>query len=106
MQHLDKPREIPIHQSANRPHLILGGDRELVLFAGLSAACLAFTLASLMGIILGLILWFISVAVLSRMGKADPMLRHAYLRHLRYRPFYLAKGHVRSQCSATPKNWR
>src|SRR5215471_773419 len=106
MQHLDKPREIPIHQSANRPHLILGGDRELVLFAGLSAACLAFTLASLMGILLGLIVWFISVAVLSRMGKADPMLRHAYLRHLRYRRFYLAKGHVHSQSSATPKNWR
>lgn len=106
MQHLDKPREIPIHQSANRPHLILGGDRELVLLAGLTAACLAFTLASLMGIFLGLIIWFISVAVLSRMGKADPMLRHAYLRHLRYRPFYFAKGHVRSQSSATPKNWR
>jgi type IV secretory pathway TrbD component len=80
MQHLDKPREIPIHQSANRPHLILGGDRELVLFAGLTAACLAFTLASVMGILLGLVVWFVSVAVLSRMGKADPMLRHVYLR--------------------------
>src|SRR5215469_14223957 len=106
MQHLDKPREIPIHQSGNRPHLILGGDRELVLFAGLTSACLAFTLASLIGILLGLVLWFTSVAVLSRMGKADPMLRHVYVRHLRYRAFYLAKGYVRSQCSVTPKNWR
>ena len=106
MQHLDKPRETPIHQSANRPHLILGGDRELVLFAGLTAACLAFTLASVTGILLGLVVWFVSVAVLSRMGKADPMLRHVYLRHLRYRSFYLAKGRVRSQCSVTPKSWR
>jgi len=106
MQHLDKPREIPIHQSANRPHLILGGDRELVLFAGLTASCLAFTLASLTGIILGLIFWFLSVAVLSRMGKADPMLRHVYLKHVRYRPFYLAKSHIRSQGSSLPKSWR
>ncbi len=27
----DRPREITIHQSANRPNQILGGDRELVL---------------------------------------------------------------------------
>jgi len=106
MQDLDKPREIPIHQSANRPHLILGGDRELVLFAGLTAACLAFTLASLTGMILGLLFWFLSVAVLSRMGKADPMLRHVYLKHLRYRPFYFAKSHIRSQGSSVPKSWR
>jgi type IV secretion system protein VirB3 len=106
MDHLDKPRETLIHQSANRPHLILGGDRELVLFAGLTAACLAFTLASLVGIVVGLVFWLASVAVLSRMGKADPMLRHVYLRHLRYKPFYLAKSSVHSQIAPTPKNWR
>src|SRR5262245_39361785 len=102
----DKPREVPIHQSANRPHLILGGDRELVLFAGLTSACLAFTLASLTGIVVGLVFWLASVAVLARMGKADPMLRHVYLRHLRYKAFYPAKARLRSQGSATPKSWR
>src|ERR1051325_5307245 len=106
MERLDKPREIPIHQSANRPHLILGGDRELVLFAGLTAACLAFTLASLIGIVVGLAFWLASVGVLSRMGKADPMLRHAYLRHLGYKSFYRAKSHVRSGSCPTPKSWR
>jgi type IV secretion system protein TrbD len=106
MEDLDKPREIPIHQSANRPHLILGGDRELVLFAGLTAACLAFTLASVIGIIVGLVFWLTSVAVLSRMGKADPLLRHVYLKHLRYKPFYFAKSDVRSETFSTPKGWR
>jgi type IV secretion system protein VirB3 len=108
MEHFEKPREMLIHQSANRPHLILGGDRELVLFAGLTAACLAFTLASLTGIIAGLVFWLSSVAVLSRMGKSDPMLRHVYVRHLRYKPFYPAKSDVsaRSTISLTPKSWR
>jgi type IV secretion system protein VirB3 len=106
MDHVDTPREISIHQSANRPHLILGGDRELVLFAGLTSACLAFTLASLTGIAVGLVFWLSSVAVLSRMGKADPMLRHVYLRHLRYKPFYPAKARVRSEGAVTPKSWR
>src|SRR3989442_1136954 len=106
MEHVDKPREILIHQSANRPNLILGGDRELVLFAALTAACLAFTLASLTGIVVGLVFWLISVAVLSRMGKADPMLRHVYLRHVRYKSFYAAKSDIRSTSAPTPKSWR
>ena len=43
---MEKPREILIHQSANRPHLLLGGDRELVLFAALMSAMLMFALVT------------------------------------------------------------
>jgi len=106
MEHLDKPRETFIHQSANRPHLILGGDRELVLMAGLTAACLAFTLASITGTVVALALWLGSVAALSHMGKADPMLRHVYLRHIRYKPFYPAKSRFTSTICTTDKAWR
>ena len=35
---VDSPREIAFHQSANRPHLLLGGDRELVVVSGVLAA--------------------------------------------------------------------
>ena len=28
---MDAPREVPFHDSANRPNLLLGGDREMVL---------------------------------------------------------------------------
>jgi len=106
MEPADKPRQILIHQSANRPNLILGGDRELVLFSALTAACLTFTLASITGIVIGLVFWLSSVTVLSRMGKADPILRQVYLRHLRYRAFYAAKSDIRSTTFPTAKNWR
>jgi type IV secretion system protein VirB3 len=43
---MEKPREIVIHQSANRPHLLLGGDRELVLFVALLSAMLVFALVT------------------------------------------------------------
>jgi type IV secretion system protein TrbD len=43
---MDKPREILIHQSANRPNLLLGGDRELVLLAAMLSASLIFVIAS------------------------------------------------------------
>jgi len=103
---MDKPREVIIHQSANRPHMLLGGDRELVLFAALLSAMLIFALVTWWAVAAGIALWFLSVAVLSRMGKADPLLRHVYLRHLRYRPFYAAKSGVHARPTTTPRSWR
>ena len=103
---MDRPREIVIHQSANRPHLLLGGDRELVLFAALMSAMLIFALVTWWGIVAGIAIWIGAVAILSRMGRFDPMLRQVYVRHVKYRAFYPAKGRVRGQTAATPKAWR
>ena len=97
-----------IHQSANRPNQILGGDRELVLIAILIAVSLAFSLAYLVGNRSerwrsGSARW----RCLQRMGKADPLLRPVYLRHIRYRPFYPAKSGLLCQLRAdTPRSWR
>ena len=102
----DRPREITIHQSANRPNQILGGDRELVLVSILIAVSLAFSLATWWGIALSVLFWVGSVAVFQRMGKADPMMRQVYLRHIRYRPFYPAKSGLFSTCLQTPARWR
>jgi type IV secretion system protein TrbD len=103
---MDGPREIVIHQSANRPHLLLGGDRELVLFSALMSAMLIFALVTWWGIIAGIALWIAAVAVLSRMGRFDPMLRQVYVRHVKYRTFYPAKGRVGRETAAMPKAWR
>src|SRR5438552_1251614 len=102
----DKAREIRIHQSANRPHLLLGGDRELVLCAGLTAAALAFIVATWWSLALGMMFWIASVAALARMGKADPMLRHVYLKHIRYAGFYPAKSGIFSRSSNIPRTWK
>ncbi|MCZ2076317.1 MAG: VirB3 family type IV secretion system protein [Bryobacterales bacterium] len=103
---MDKPREILIHQSCNRHNLLLGCDRELVLFSALLSAMLIFALVTWWGIVVGIVLWLAAVAVLSRMGKADPMLRQVYIRHVKYRPFYAAKSGLLSQSLATPRRWR
>jgi type IV secretion system protein VirB3 len=102
----DKPRVVTIHQSANRPNQILGGDRELVLIAVLTAVSLAFSLATWWGLGLSVVFWIGAVAVLQRMGKADPLLRQIYMRHVRYRPFYPAKSGLYSRCLVPPRNWR
>jgi type IV secretory pathway TrbD component len=102
----DRPREIVIHQSANRPNQILGGDRELVLLTILVSISLAFSLATLWGFALAVAFWIGTIAVLQRMGKADPMLRQAYMRHIRYRSFYPAKSGLFSQCVRHASKWR
>jgi type IV secretion system protein TrbD len=103
---MDKPREILIHQSCNRHNLLLGCDRELVLLLALLAAMLIFALVTWWGIVAGILLWLGAVGVLSRMGKADPMLRHVYIRHVKYRPYYAAKSGLLSQPLSTPRRWR
>jgi type IV secretory pathway TrbD component len=102
----DRPREIVIHQSANRPNQLLGGDRELVLVTILLSVSLAFSLATLWGVVIAVGFWTGAVAVLQRMGKADPMLRQVYMRHIRYRSFYPAKSGLFSQCVPHPSGWR
>jgi type IV secretion system protein VirB3 len=106
MQGAESQREVVIHQSANRPNLILGGDRELVLVMIIIAFALAFSLACWWGVLLSTALWIVSVGVLQRMGKADPLMRQVYMRHIRYRPFYPAKSHVWAPSAGTPANWR
>ena len=103
---MEKPREIVLHQSANRPNLLLGCDRELVLIAAMLSASLTFVIASWWGVLLGVLLWTAAVAILKRMGKADPMLRQVYVRHVKYQPFYMAKSFVRSRTSEMPAVWR
>jgi type IV secretion system protein VirB3 len=106
MDQTDKPREVTIHQSANRPNLLLGADRELALVAVMVSSGLAFSLATWWGVGLAVLVWIGSIAVLQRMGKADPLLRKVYLRHIRYGSFYRAKSGLYARSTETPSNWR
>ena len=65
---MEKPREILIHQSANRPHL-LRADRTGPL-RGPDVSMLMFALVNWWGIAAaGMALWISAIAVLSRMGR-------------------------------------
>jgi type IV secretion system protein TrbD len=103
---MDKPRELLIHQSCNRHNLLLGCDRELLLLSALLSATLIFALVTWWGIVAGIVLWIVAVAVLSRMSKADAMLRQVYIRHVKYLPFYAAKSGLFAQSLPTPRRWR
>jgi len=103
---MDRPREIVLHQSINRPNLIMGGDRELVLFAAMIAAILAFALMTWWGMILAAVIWPCAIWALSRMAKADPIMRQVYIRHIRYAAYYPAKSKLHLNSVSTPAGWR
>ena len=70
----------------------MGGDRELVMFAGLLAAALIFSAQELRATIFGVLLWFGALFVCRLMAKADPKMRPVYLRHRRYKEYYSARS--------------
>lgn len=85
-------RRITLHRAGIRPHLFLGGDRELVLFSGLIAAVLIFACFQLVPILLGITLWIVALWVFRRLAKADPRMRDIYMRSLLYRRYYPARS--------------
>jgi type IV secretion system protein VirB3 len=87
-------RKIPLHRSGIRPHLFLGGDRELVLFSGLIAAVLIFACMQAVTIAIGVSLWIGALWIFRRIAKADPLMRYIYLRSLLYRRYYPPRGAV------------
>src|SRR4029077_7683143 len=85
-------RKVTLHRAGIRPHLFLGGDRELVLFSGLIAAVLIFSCLQFHTIVAGIILWTAALWIFRRIAKADPRMRFIYLRSLIYCRYYPARS--------------
>jgi type IV secretion system protein TrbD len=90
-QQLNEPRRLAIHRSINRPHLLLGAERSLVLLVGVVTALLLFS-GSIKptSIVLAIAFWSCSFWALVRMAKTDPQMSQVYQRHIRYRSHYSA----------------
>lgn len=92
---MEEPRRIAIHRSLNRPHLLMGAERSLVLCVGLVTALLLFSgNISVVSIALAVTFWSATFWALVRMAKADPQMSNVYQRHIRYRSYYGAHGGV------------
>jgi len=102
----DGPEKTIMRTSLSRPQQLLGGDRELVIMAGLGTAMMAVTVMSFLSFLIAIIAFWTIVAVLARIGKADPMMRKVYSRHLGYRDFYPAKSGVTAFGKVPKRGWR
>jgi len=78
----------------------------MVLLAIVIAFGMGLSLPTWWGVVLAALFWVGAVAVLQRMGKADPLLRLVYLRHIRYEDWYPAKSGIYSASAQSPMKWK
>lgn len=98
-------REVPTNKSCQRPHLLLGADRRLVLLLALVVGLLVYSLQSFFGLVFSFVLWVGVMWILTRMGKADPMMQPVLLRHWRYQEYYPARSGLKAQAPMLPRTW-
>ena len=80
----------PIHESLNRPLLLLGGERTYMILFGLVCGIFIFLLMHWWSFVLGIVLWFAGRQFLVHAAKADPQLSKTARRFLNYKAFYPA----------------
>ena len=85
-------REVVLHESLNRPRLLIGGERNLVLMLGVVVGVFVFSLHQLWAAVVGVLLWLIGYWALTAAAKYDPMLSKTGARHLRLRAYYPARA--------------
>jgi type IV secretion system protein TrbD len=99
------PRETTFHASLNRPNLMMGGDRELVLLSGIASVLLIFDLMTWWSIVLGIIFFPVAVSILARIGKVDPLMRSVSISSFQYKEYYPARARLTSPSRAERKSW-
>lgn len=83
---------VVLHESLNRPRLLIGGERNLVLMLGVVVGVFVFSLHQLWAAVVGVLLWLIGYWALTAAAKYDPMLSKTGARHLRLRAYYPARS--------------
>ena len=101
----DGPVETPLRPSLNRPQFIAGGDRELVLLTLVLGAVVIASGMSALSFAVGFGFIFVTLAVLRKIGRIDPLLRHVYLANRKYKDFYPAKSGRLVVGQPTPMKW-
>jgi type IV secretion system protein VirB3 len=82
----------PIHESLNRPILLMGGERNLVLMLAIIAGVFIFSLAHVWAAAIGITMWTLGQWGLSRAAAYDPQLSQTGVRSLKYKRYYPAQA--------------
>lgn len=84
--------DTPIHESLNRPILMMGGERNLVLMLAVIAGVFIFSLAHVWAAVMGVAMWVLGQWGLSRAAAYDPQLSQTGIRAMKYKRYYPAQA--------------
>ena len=94
--HRSELTKVVIHRSPMRIMMFMGGERNLVISAGVFCAYMLYILSIryhiFIGLVAGIGLWLIALGVLRRMARADPQMWRVFLRQMKYQSYYPARG--------------
>lgn len=85
---MEELQKIDIYSALNKPNLIFGADRELILVTGLISFALIFTGATLLTSVIGITLFIVCSLLLRLMAKSDPLMRQIFICQNKYKKFY------------------
>lgn len=85
-------QRVEIYGALNKPNLIFGCDRELILMSGVIAFALVFSGMTVVSTLVGIIILLFNGFFLRLMAKSDPLMRFIFMRQLKYKKFYLARS--------------
>ncbi len=75
-----------------RPVLFMGADRELTLITAFACLIVGVYSFSPLIIAVSITIWVVIVHFFRLMAKSDPLMRHVYVRHIKYNISYIAKS--------------
>ena len=83
-------RHTNMYKSLTRVQLLLGCDRDTIIFVGLVSMFIGLMIRFPVGIVLGALFFLAILCLLRRATKSDPMIKEVYFRHIEYRDHYPA----------------
>ncbi|WP_442765599.1 conjugal transfer protein TrbD [Sulfurospirillum cavolei] len=89
---MESLQTVEIYSALNRPNLIFGCDRELILMSGVIAFALVFSGMTILSSLIGIGILFFNGFFLRMMAKSDPQMRDVFMRQLKYKKFYFARS--------------
>jgi len=88
----DSLQRVEIYAALNKPNLIFGCDRELILMTGVISFALVFSGMTLLSAVIGFFILMFNGFFLRLMAKSDPLMRFIFMRQIKYKKFYLARS--------------
>ncbi len=82
----------PVFQSLQRPRLVIGVERILLIFSATIAGSLVFGGLNRYSFVSALFWWFGSMHFWKKLAKIDPYYVRIYLRHIKQQQFYAANA--------------
>ncbi|MBQ4487700.1 MAG: VirB3 family type IV secretion system protein [Ruminobacter sp.] len=81
-------RNVPIHRSLHRVNTFMGGDREVIMMAGLITVASIAVGQNMISAVFGIIFWFMVLIPARKIAKVDPLMRPVFLASLNFKQKY------------------